>query len=380
MSASVERTTTATGDARWLTATYRVQSSAEAIDARAAAIALEQSVELPREAVTDARVLQEVVARVASIRAVAATAFDVTIELAVETTGGEAGQVLNMLFGNTSLHADVALVDVDVPDSIAKHFGGPRFGIDGLRALTGAEGRALTCSALKPQGLSSSQLATLAGVFARAGIDVVKDDHGLADQAAAPFAARVRDVQRAIDEANRETGRRCVYAPSLTGHYAQMREQLAVARAAGVAMLMLAPMVSGVASLAALADEARMPILAHPSLAGTTRIRPATLMGRLFRLFGADATIFPNAGGRFGFTPQQCGDIADAARAPWRALRPALPVPAGGMTLARVPGVCTQFGNDTMLLVGGSLLAGDGDVASRCRAFVAAVAASGASR
>ena len=44
---------------------------------------------------------------------------------------------------------------------------------------------------LTPQGSTVEHLARLAGTFARAGIDVIKDDHGLANQASSPFAERV---------------------------------------------------------------------------------------------------------------------------------------------------------------------------------------------
>ncbi len=362
---------------RWIGATYRVRAAADAIDARAQAIALEQSVELPLQAVSDARVLGEVVARVADIVECAPGTFDVSIRLAAETTGCEAGQLLNMLFGNTSLHDDVTLVDADFPAVFAAHFGGPRFGIAGIRTIAGVPKRALTCAALKPQGLATSQLAALAATYARAGIDVVKDDHGLADQRASPFAERVMAVQRAIDAANDETDGHCVYAPSLTGHYGEIRAAAAQAREAGARMLMLAPMISGVASLAALARDANVPILAHPAMAGGARIAPPLLMGKLFRLFGADATIFPYAGGRFGYSAETCVDIADAARGSWLGLTPMLPVPGGGMSVARVPELRARFGDDVMLLIGGSLLVAREEVPARCREFAAAVAAEG---
>jgi len=221
---------------RWITAIYRVRASASTIEARAQALALEQSVELPLDAVRDPRVLRDVVARVVQIESTDADAFTVTIALASETTGFEPGQLLNMLFGNTSLQDDVALVDVDLPPAFTARFSGPRFGIEGIREMTGVHGRPLTASALKPQGLEPAQLAALARTFARSRIDVIKDDHGLADQAIAPFASRVREVQSAIDAVNRETGSRCLYAPSLSGHYGQMRQQLAVARDCGARM------------------------------------------------------------------------------------------------------------------------------------------------
>ena len=377
MSSSAAKLQTSDDAERWITATYRVRAPASAIDARARSIALEQSIELPLEAVDDSRVLRDVVARVVDIVPAGGEAFTVAIRLAAETTGFEAGQLLNMLFGNTSLQDDVTLADVEVPSEFAARFRGPRFGIAGIREITGVRGRPLTCSALKPQGLEPAQYAGIARVFARAGIDVIKDDHGLADQAIAPFSARVREVQRAIDAVNREIGGRCVYAPSLSGHYARIREQVAAAREHGARMLLIAPMVTGVAALAALARDAALPIIAHPALAGSLRIAPPLLLGKLFRLFGADATIFPNAGGRFSFDPEVCAGIADAARSPWHRLAPTLPVPAGGMSIERVPEMRARFGEDVMLLMGGSLLSAGDQLLARCRAFVDAVNARG---
>ena len=356
-----------------LIATYAVRADAAGIAARAEALALEQSVEVPLAAVRDARVRAEVVARVESVARRDDGRHDVRIALAVETVGGEAGQLMNMLFGNSSLHDDVELCDVDLPAAAAAAFGGPRFGSAGWRAAVGATGRPLTCSALKPLGLAPEALAALAGTLARAGIDVVKDDHGLADQRSAPFIARVVAVQRAIDAANRESGGRTLYAPSLTGDLDAMHASLRIARDAGVGAVVVAPMVSGVSTLAALARDAGVPILAHPALGGATRIAPPLLLGKLFRLFGADATIFPNAGGRFGYSRDTCAAIARAAREPWHDLAPTLPVPAGGMSVARVAEMRRAFGDDAMFLVGGDLLVAGGDVETRCRAFVAAV-------
>ena len=354
-------------------AIYAVRADATSIAARAEALALEQSVEMPLAAVTDPRVRDQVVARVQSITPRPDGRYAVHVAMAIETVGSDPGQLLNMLIGNSSLHDDVELMDVDLPHAYAWEFAGPRYGSSGWRALVGALGRPLTCAALKPLGLPANQLAELAGVYARAGIDVIKDDHGLADQNAAPFAERVVAVQRAIDTANRATGGRTIYAPSLTGSHDALRQQMQVVRDHGVGAVLMAPMVTGVAALALVAREAQVPVLAHPALAGQGGIAPPLLLGKLFRLFGADAMIFPNAGGRFGYTRDTCAAIAHAARAPWCGLRPALPVPAGGMTVERVPELRATFGDDTMLLIGGGLLIAGDDLAARCRAFVAAV-------
>jgi ribulose-bisphosphate carboxylase large chain len=118
-----------------------------------------------------------------------------------------------------------------------------------------------------------------------------------------------------------------------------------------------------------------LPILAHPAFQGafvtnpTGGIAHGVAFGLLPRLAGADATIFPNFGGRFSFSRPECLSIAAAARAPLGSLRPLLPSPAGGMTLDRVPEIVAAYGADTILLIGGDLYRHSGDFLRSCHLF-----------
>ena len=372
-------------------AAYRVRAEGRDARARAQALALEQSIEMPLEAVTQDFVRERVVARVESVEPAATDgAFDVGLSFATATSGLEAGQLLNMLFGNCSLQPDVELVDFEPGREILSALPGPRFGADGWRRALGldpAAPRPLTCTALKPQGQSPQQLAQLAGTFALAGIDVIKDDHGIADQDYARFAPRVAAVQRAVEQAcaQRSCGGRALYAPTLSGGPRRLREQLRVVRDEGVGAVLICPMLVGAPALVELVrEEAGVPILAHPAFAGNVRIAPDLLLGRLFRMFGADATIFPNFGGRFSYDRATCRAIARRASEPLGSMPAILPVPAGGMGTERIDEMFGEFGNDAMLLIGGHLLAGattPGDsVLARATAFVERVHAAAASR
>jgi ribulose-bisphosphate carboxylase large chain len=354
---------------------YRVRSDAASIQRRAQAIAVEQSVEMPLAAIDDARVLFEIVGRVEGIEERGGDLYEVRISLAAATVGEDAGQLLNMLFGNTSLHDDVVLHDVEIPAELAAAFGGPRHGIAGLRQRVGAGTRALTCSALKPQGLPPARLAELAARFARGGLDFVKDDHGLADQPYSRFADRVQVCAAAVRQEATASGHNTRYVPSLSGDLDRMRAQTRVAQEAGIDTVMLAPMLAGLANFQALAREfPDLAFIAHPGMGGAARIAPELLIGKLFRLLGADAVIFPNYGGRFGYTPETCRRLAEHARAPWHGLKPSMPVPAGGMTLARVPEILDFYGSDAMLLIGGSLLEARERLTENTAAFARAVA------
>ena len=352
--------------------TYRVHSEARAIEARARAIAVEQSVEMPVAAIEDAFVRSEIIGQVEAIREQANGWFEVQIGLAQETVGQDPGQLLNMLFGNSSLQPDVVLHDVDLPVGLIEFFGGPRHGVDGLRRRAGAYDRALTCSALKPQGLPPKGLAELASRFALGGIDYIKDDHGLADQVYSPFKSRLEAVAEALVRIRPQQGVR--YVPSLSGDLDSMRGQVAIATAAGLDTVMVAPMITGLSNFHRLVREhPNLAFLAHPGMAGAARIAPAFLLGKLFRILGADAVVFPNYGGRFGYTPDTCRMLARRAREEQRGLQPALPAPAGGMTTARVPEMLDFYGADVMLLIGGALLQARTQLVEATAAFVAEV-------
>jgi ribulose-bisphosphate carboxylase large chain len=394
----------------WLRATYLIRSAAADIEARCAALAVEQSVEMPLDAVRQPSILEHVVARVAGIEPATPGIFTVQLDLATSTIAGNLSQLVNMAFGNCSLQGDVTLVDLDLDPLLLPSLRGPSHGIAGLRRLVGAtDGRAMTSTALKPQGLSPRELADLAAGFARAGIDLIKDDHGLADQAAAPFARRVAACQAAVAESNQRTGGSSRYAPSLVGGPLRVAHQARLARDEGVEVVLVAPMLLGLAGFAELtgsepaagvgsaglgdgtgsgsgsgdgfgdgAGFRDLAVLAHPAFAGATAVVPPLLLGKLFRLAGADAVIFTNHGGRFAATPESCAALAHNARRPWGGLQPTLPVPAGGMTPARAEELVRFYGNDVALLVGGALLQGRPGPEAAARSFVAATrAASG---
>jgi ribulose-bisphosphate carboxylase large chain len=357
----------------WITATYRIRAPRAELDGIAHALALEQSVEVAAEIVTDPFVAENIMGRVTRIVPAADGIHTVALQLAVATTGCDVAQTINMLFGNSSLHAHVELVDVEFPPEFLARFAGPRFGIAGLRQRLGIPDRPLTCAALKPQGMPSAALATLCYTLAASGIDVVKDDHGLADQAYSPFAERVAACQHAIELARRDTGARCIYAPSLVGSPRALAAQARIARDEGAGAVLLAPALIGMPAFAEfVAVDCNVPVLAHPAYGGAARVAPPLLLGRIFRWLGADAVIFPHFGGRFAYTPDECAGIAANSRCDWGGYRRTLPVPAGGLSVERVAEIVRFYGTDVMLLIGGSLLAAGDRLPEQARAFVAA--------
>ena len=340
--------------------TYHLACPTRAARAKARDIAFEQTVELS-ERVVSSEVASGITGRVEAVEPLARGRSRVVISFDPAAVCGDVPQLLNLLFGNISLKAGILITGIEWPDSLLATLGGPRLGIDGIRGLAGAHDRPLVCTALKPLGLSAADLAELAYQFARAGVDVIKDDHNLVDQVSAPFRERVERCQAAVARANRETGGNALYFPNVTSAAADPLERATWARRTGCRGVVVNALPAGLGALHAIA-AAGLAVMSHPSLAGAFfhrdhGIAPPVLLGDLFRVAGSDAVIYPNADGRFTFSEATCVAINARLREPLGPVAPALPVPAGGIDAARVPHWIERYGPDTMFLIGGSLYA-----------------------
>jgi len=342
----------------------------ESPEAGARRIALEQTVELPDGCYPD-RIEEAVVARVEELEALAENRCRAALSFAPALVGDEVPQLLNVLFGMVSLLPATRVVDFELPDGLLQRYGGPQFGIEGIRAAcTNAAGRPLLCTSAKPVGLSAAELATICGALARGGIDVVKDDHGVADQATAPFAERVGRCSEAVQRANEASGGSTLYFPNVTSPVTELFDRVATAKAAGCRGVLVNPFATGLDTLRWLAENSGLIVLVHPTFSGALYHADhgiaLPMLGRLLRVLGSDGVTYVNSAGRFPVTEQECHAVNDSLRGPLGSLRPALPVPGGGMDVDRAAYWTERYGVDTMFLIGSSLYAqGDLEVASR---------------
>src|SRR3989449_5024646 len=339
-----------------LRVTYHLAGPSRLAAAKARDIAFEQTVELPADAVPP-EVALRVAGRVESVESLGRRRSRAVISFDPGAVGGDLPQLLNLLFGNISLKTGILIAGLEWPDELLAALRGPRLGIAGLRELTGARGRPLLCTALKPLGRSAPELAQLAYGFARAGIDLIKDDHSLADQTTAPFAERVERCQEAVARANGETGGNALYVPNVTSIPSAMSERAGAARRAGCRGVVVNALPAGLGAVGAIAATG-LAIMSHPSLAGAFfhpdhGIAPEVLLGDLFRVAGSDAVIYPNVGGRFTFSEATCAAINARLRGPLGSVSPSFPVPAGGIDAARVPHWVERYGAGTIIPTGG---------------------------
>lgn len=358
---------------------------------RAAAIAREQTLEVPSGAATpeiERRLLGRVISVTPEDNGTSRRAngeleaVQVELDYPAPLFDGTATQLLNVVWGNVSLMERVRLVDLRLPDWCLGSFPGPGHGISGIRDRVGVNHRPLVASALKPVGLNTRELAELARCLVRGGVDVIKDDHGLVDQATSPFAERVLQVAEAVRDENARLGTRTLYFPNVTAGAGAIDERAGHAARVGCDGAVICPGLTGLDALVRLRRlEPELALMAHPSHSDTAPnarrgIAPPLLMGTLWRLLGADCIIYVNARGRFAWPLETCQAINRRARGSLGEHRAAFPVPAGGVQARDVVHWFDTYGPDTLLLIGGSVLEAD-DVEAAARGVVEAAVTAG---
>jgi ribulose-bisphosphate carboxylase large chain len=356
--------------------TYRIFGSESEARAKAEDICIEQTIEFPADLVAEGAIRDHVFGRIELFEQFDRESFKAVISYAVEIAAGELTQFLNVVFGNTSIKPGIGVEHLDLPPSLLSRFRGPRFGRQGIRKLLSIPHRPLLSTAVKPMGLSCQELAGLAYQFALGGIDIIKDDHGLTDQCCSPFEERVERCADAVARANRETGNRSIYVANITASSVEVKKRARTAKEAGAGGLMVAPGLIGFDLMRELADDdaINLPILTHPALQGSFvtgkgGMSHGVLFGQLARLSGADATIFPNFGGRFSFSREECADIVAGTEVAMGNIKTIFPAPGGGMSLDRVPEMLATYGRDLIFLIGGGLFKHGPDLVENCRYF-----------
>ena len=361
------------------TATYRIAAPTyEEAKKIAFAIAVEQTIECPYELVDGTPIADNIVGQIEDLKKAETGAYYATISYEPEAVGDEMAELLNMLFGNTSLQPGVRLMSFELPETMYNNYPGPRFGRSGLRELCGVPRGPIFMSAIKPLGRSPKELAQMVYDLALGGCPIIKDDHSLMDQHYAPFKERVLQCVMALADAKEKTGRKSMYIANCTTDGLGFLERAYQAKEIGADGIMAAPAITGFTMIRDLARDPDfgLPIFLHPCFSGPqvlsqdAGISPFCYYGQLSRLAGADAVIFTSFGGRFSFSQDTCQKIAEGTESKMADLRASFPVPSGGMRWQLFKEMIRVYGPDTIFLVGGALQTEGPDLTANTKFFL----------
>lgn len=362
--------------AEFLTAVYEIDGPASTAQIMAERICFDQTIEAETGLLP--YVLQsEIVGQVQNLHQSAEGRYEATIRFRGELLNGDCADLLNVLFGTSSLRGNVRLLSFSMTDGLLSSWQGPRFGLERIRQLLAMGNRPLLCGVLKPLRRSARELAELAAQLVEGEMGLIKDDQSLLDQSWSPFEERVSRCAEAIGDRSRRRGRPCLYFAHVSGAYETMRKRAARAKALGATGLLISPGLTGFDAMRSLSsDESlNLPILSHPAFLGASvgsergGVAPGILYGLLPRLAGADLTIYPAFGAGYSISQQDCLSIAQRCRKSWVALHPTMPAVGGRIGPGRLSELRSVLGSDVAFIVGSRIQKDPEGIPAALRAF-----------
>ena len=340
---------------------FYVEPLNQPLDVIAGGVAAESSVGTWTELTTEKPYIKEKAATVFSIKG-----NNVRIAYPIELfEPGNMPNILSSVAGNVFGLEDVAnlrLNDITFPTELISSFKGPRYGVKGVREITGVHGRPLVGTIVKPKlGLVVKDHAKVAYESWLGGCDVVKDDENLSSQKFNPFEDRVTETLAARDRAESETGEKKVYLINVTAELEVMKERAQFVQDAGGRYMMIDILTTGWSSLQTMRD-AGFALIIHAHRAGHAAYTRSQVHGinmvvlaRVSRLLGADQLHVGTAVGKMAETKEEVLANVKACIETMGDIKPVLPVASGGLHPGMVTKLVEYFGNDVVIQAGGGI-------------------------
>ncbi|HQZ84741.1 MAG TPA: RuBisCO large subunit C-terminal-like domain-containing protein [Actinomycetota bacterium] len=310
-------------------------------------------------------------------------AYYVQIALPAVNFADQFPMLLNTILGNdASTSIQAKLVDLELPDSMADAYGGPRYGVQGVRDMLGVPDRPLVLNMIKPcTGLKPTDGARILYETALGGLDLIKDDELMGNPAFSPLSERVRAYVAAAKSAAQETGREVVYLPNISDRPDRLVDNARRAVDAGARAVMLTYATVGYAGVQAVRDAVSVPILGH--FAGTgmyyehafTGMSADLACGLLPRLAGCDMVLTNTPFGGYPLSGLSYLRTVQQIVLPRPGIAAALPVVGGGVHQGTVQRYVQDLGMDVVLGAGGAIQGHPSGATAGARSMMQAVEA-----
>ncbi|MDV4149952.1 RuBisCO large subunit C-terminal-like domain-containing protein [Clostridium sp. AL.422] len=277
--------------------------------------------------------------------------------------GPQFPMMLTTLLGNdASTSAQVKLVDLQLPESFVNHFTGPKFGIEGLRNLTGVYDRPLILNMIKPcTGITPELGAKIFYETALGGVDFIKDDELLGNPDFCKAADRVKAYNRASKAAYEKTGKEVIYICNITDSSDRILDTLKAVQEAGAKAVMMCFSTIGYSQFQHISEQIEIPVMGHYAASSICNegilngLGSHLSVGKFPRLAGADLVMMNTPYGGYPLTTLQYFKTALQLTLPYYNLKPTMPICGGGVHPGMVQRFIDDFGSDIILAAGGAI-------------------------
>ena len=287
--------------------------------------------------------------------------------------------MLLSIAGNCFAYSDkLRLLDVFIPDKLLAKFSGPKFGVPGLRDLLRVPERPMSLHIIKPKmGMTPEQVGHQCYQTALGGVDMMKDDEMTSDVYNSKFEDRLDEVNRNLDEAEKQTGKRPIYFVSITDEPRRIFDKAARAVERGATGLLVCYS-AGLSTIRQLAEDPaiKVPILVHAShmIAAQPRIS-WPVFAKLVRLCGGDLMLTPTYWSSIPMVSLEEGIRTSQVKlAPLGHIKPMFPMPCAGVYPGLAPILIGEYGPDIIIPAGGGMLGHPDGYTAGAKAWQQAIA------
>jgi len=285
----------------------------------------------------------------------------VQLAFPIRAWGDNVPMMLLAIAGNCFAYSkDIMLTDLFIGKNLLAKFQGPKFGVDGIRKLTGVQARPLSLHIIKPKmGMTPEQTANQVRLTAAGGADMCKDDEMLADSYNSTYEQRVVKVMEAINRAADKTGKKMIYLCSITDEPAKMLDKARRAIELGANGLLVAYS-AGLGALRELTShpDVNVPVMLHAShMIAMMKQIAWPVLAKLCRLCGADLMLTPTFWSSIPMVSLEEGLRTSFVKlAPWGHIKRTFPMPCAGVYPGVAEVIIGEYGPDIVIPAGGGML------------------------
>ncbi|MFH1475878.1 MAG: RuBisCO large subunit C-terminal-like domain-containing protein [Verrucomicrobiota bacterium] len=285
----------------------------------------------------------------------------VQLAFPIQAWGDNVPMMLLAIAGNCFAYSKhIMLTDLFIGKNLLAKFKGPKFGVEGIRKLTGVEKRPLSLHIIKPKmGMTPEQTANQVRQTVAGGADMCKDDEMLGDAYNNTMEQRLPLVMDVIKRHEDKTGKKMLYMCSITDESHAMFDKARRAIDLGANGL-LVTYSAGLASLRYLTShpDITVPVMLHAShMIAMMKQIAWPVLAKLCRLCGADMMLTPTMWSSIPMVSMEEGIRTSFMKlAPWGHIKRTFPMPCAGVYPGLAEVIIGEYGPDIIIPAGGGML------------------------
>lgn len=277
-----------------------------------------------------------------------------SLSMVLSAAGGDVYNIKNLY--------PIKILSIHIPNSIIRKYGGPKYGVEGIRKLLGIYNRPILLGPVKPcVGMRPEAFAQRAKEALLGGADIVKDDELICNPSYNPLAVRVKMMAEVVKEAQRLTGERKMYFAFIGGGSpSEIMNYAKVAKQNDANGFMVGPAINGFEIIKDL-KVFGLPVIAHNNYTYSAYTENHGVSFSVFALFqricGADIVITPGKYGTFDvMTKEDHQENIKILLDEIDGIKRTFPAFAGGQSSKTIPLLKKDAGGNDFIITAGTVL------------------------